>query len=80
MPGKALRNVRGILLKKEKKPSAWWTLIINMCQLTLAVSMLPSLLESSHHVVFRLPKQRPSIEGSDPRVGFKALVCHLLAE
>ena len=48
------------------------TLAINICQLIVTASLLPPLLESSHHAVFRSPKQRPSMEGSDLRVGFKS--------
>lgn len=55
----------------ERRPWVELMLMINICQSFVTASMLPPLLESRHHAVSRLPKQRRSMEGSDPRARFK---------
>lgn len=79
MPDKTLRNVRAYCLI-ERRPRGELMQMINICQLVVTASMLPPLLEPRQRAVSRLPKQRPSMEGSEPRAGFKLSACHVLAQ
>ena len=66
--------------KIESRPRAELMLMINICRVIATASMLPPLLEASYHAIFKLPKQRPGMEGLDPRAGLQLSVCHLQAE